>query len=69
MTFEEFGNLVWTYRHQQNQNLRCAAIDVGVGYWTLQRIEKGKSCKADSFLRVCYWAGIDANEIEPEGMK
>ena len=69
MTFVEFGNLVFAYRHQQSQNLRCAAIDVGISTATLQRVEKGRDCKADTFLRVCYWAGIDPKEVEPEGMK
>lgn len=69
MTFKEFGNQVSIYRFQQRQNLRNAAVDADVTKATLHRIEHGRMSQADNFLKVCYWAGINPADVEPENMK
>lgn len=45
--------------------LRAAAGEIGISAATLSRIERGRSCDAQSFLRVLAWLGWSVTPQEP----
>lgn len=43
---------------EKELTVREAAKEIGVSASTISRIENGKTCEIESFLKICEWMGM-----------
>lgn len=57
----QLGRLV--RQHRGKQSLRQAALDAGVSFSTLTRVEAGAQPDLASFTRLCAWLGVPPSQF------
>ena len=68
VNWEAFSKAVWNHfmnlkREKVLKSLHIAGQQCGVPQRTMYNILEGKSCHADTFLRVVTWAGLDIKDF------
>jgi transcriptional regulator with XRE-family HTH domain len=63
-TFDSHRLAAMVIAKRDGRGLRATAADIGgVSASTLSRIEQGKVPDLDTFLRLCRWLGVSADEF------
>lgn len=65
----KLGNCVRQKRRDAvvyGMGVREAAKQSGVSSAAISRIENGKACTADTYLKICKWLGADPKDFSDE---
>ena len=63
LELSDLGQLVLAERSRRGMSLRKAAIDIGIPFNTLARVEKGHVPDLPKFKRLVEWCGADIKQF------
>ena len=63
LDLSDLGRLVLDERNRRGMSLREAALDIGIPFNTLARVEKGNVPDLPKFKRLVEWCGEDINRF------
>lgn len=63
LELSDLGDLVVSERNRRGMSLRDAALDIGIPFNTLARVEKGHVPDLPKFKRLVEWCGVDITQF------